>query len=134
MQREVAQELRNIFHAPDLATAQAWLIEMVKKYQSKYIKLADWLELTGLSRAEIAAGFVSVVDLQQRVFLQSRPAVQLFRWAHLKITDSRTQFADVLYYLIASIAHSGYDPEEKEHPSASYRQGQGQAEASGLHK
>jgi len=45
MQREVAQELRNIFHAPDLVTAQAWLNEMVKKYQPKYTKLADWLEL-----------------------------------------------------------------------------------------
>jgi len=45
MQGEVAQELRNIFHAPDLATAQTWLNEMVKKYQSKYTKLADWLEL-----------------------------------------------------------------------------------------
>jgi transposase-like protein len=45
MQREVAQELHNIFHAPDLATAQTWLNEMVKKYQSKNIKLAEWLEL-----------------------------------------------------------------------------------------
>ena len=44
MQREVAQELRNIFHAPDLATAQNWLNEMVEKYQSKSARLADWLE------------------------------------------------------------------------------------------
>jgi putative transposase len=44
MQREVAQELRNIFHAPDLATAQTWLNEMVKKYQSQSPRLADWLE------------------------------------------------------------------------------------------
>jgi transposase-like protein len=44
MQREVAQDLRNIFHAPDLATAQTWLNEMVKKYQSKSPRLADWLE------------------------------------------------------------------------------------------
>ena len=44
MQREVAQDLRNIFHAPDLATAQTWLNEMVKKYQSQAPRLADWLE------------------------------------------------------------------------------------------
>jgi putative transposase len=44
MQQEVAQELRNIFQAPDLATAQTWLNEMVKKYQSKATRLADWLE------------------------------------------------------------------------------------------
>ena len=44
MQREVAQELRKIFHAPDLATAQTWLNEMVEKYQSQSPRLADWLE------------------------------------------------------------------------------------------
>ncbi|MFN2175448.1 MAG: IS256 family transposase [Anaerolineales bacterium] len=44
MQREVAQDLRNIFHAPDLVTAQTWLNEMVKKYQSQTPRLADWLE------------------------------------------------------------------------------------------
>ena len=44
MQREVAQDLRNIFHAPDLATAQTWLNEMVNKYQSQAPRLADWLE------------------------------------------------------------------------------------------
>ena len=44
MQRQVAQDLRNIFHAPDLATAQTWLNEMVKKYQSQHPRLADWLE------------------------------------------------------------------------------------------
>ena len=44
MQLQVAQELRSIFHAPDLATAQTWLNEMVKKYQSQSPRLADWLE------------------------------------------------------------------------------------------
>jgi putative transposase len=44
MQREVAQDLRNIFHAPDLVTAQTWFNEMVKKYQSQTPRLADWLE------------------------------------------------------------------------------------------
>ena len=44
MQQQVAQELRSIFHAPDLATAQTWLNEMVKKYQSQSPRLADWLE------------------------------------------------------------------------------------------
>jgi len=44
MQREVAQDLRNIFHAPDLATAQTWLKAMVEKYQPISPRLADWLE------------------------------------------------------------------------------------------
>ena len=37
------------------------------------------LELTGLSRAEIEASFVSVADCQLRWVLQSRPAAQLYR-------------------------------------------------------
>ena len=44
MQREVAQDLRKIFNAPDLVTAQTWLKEMVKKYRPKSTRLADWLE------------------------------------------------------------------------------------------
>ena len=44
MQREVAQGLRNIFQAPDLATAQIWLKIMVEKYQPISARLADWLE------------------------------------------------------------------------------------------
>ena len=44
LQREVAQDLRNIFHAPDLATAQTWLNEMVEKYQPRSARLANWLE------------------------------------------------------------------------------------------
>ena len=44
MQREVAQDLRKIFNAPDMATAQTWLQEMVEKYRPKSARLADWLE------------------------------------------------------------------------------------------
>jgi transposase-like protein len=44
MQSEVAQDLRKIFNAPDLATAQTWLKEMVEKYRPKSSRLADWLE------------------------------------------------------------------------------------------
>ena len=35
MQREVAQGLRKIFNAPDLATAQIWLKEMIEKGKIK---------------------------------------------------------------------------------------------------
>jgi len=44
MQGEVAQDLRNIFNAPDLVTAQTWLKEAVKKYQPKAARLAEWME------------------------------------------------------------------------------------------
>jgi len=44
MQREVAQDLRKVFNAPDLATAQTWLKEMVEEYRPKSARLADWLE------------------------------------------------------------------------------------------
>jgi transposase-like protein len=44
MQAEVAQDLRNIFNAPDLVTAQTWLKETVAKYQPKAAKLAEWME------------------------------------------------------------------------------------------
>ena len=44
MQKKVAHELRNIFNAPDLKTAQALLRAMVDKYASQYPRLAQWLE------------------------------------------------------------------------------------------
>lgn len=44
LQREVAQDLRKVFNAPDLATAQTWLKQMVEKYRPKSARLADWLE------------------------------------------------------------------------------------------
>ncbi len=43
-QREVAQELRKVFNAPDLTTAQDWLKEMVEKYRPTSARLAAWLE------------------------------------------------------------------------------------------
>jgi transposase-like protein len=44
MQAEVAGDLRKIFSAPDLATAQIWLKETVQKYQPVASRLADWIE------------------------------------------------------------------------------------------
>jgi putative transposase len=44
MRAEVAQAIRSIFDAPDQAKAQERLKEVVKQFQSKAPKLADWIE------------------------------------------------------------------------------------------
>jgi putative transposase len=44
MRREVAEDLRTIFNAPDRSTAEFYLDETVKKYANTASKLADWLE------------------------------------------------------------------------------------------
>ena len=44
MRREVAEDLRTIFNAPDRPTAEFYLAETVKKYAKTASKLADWLE------------------------------------------------------------------------------------------
>jgi len=44
MRAEVAQAIRSIFDAPDLPKAQERLKEVVKQFQSKAPKLADWIE------------------------------------------------------------------------------------------
>jgi transposase-like protein len=44
MQPEVTQDLRTIFNAPDLATAETWLKETVQKYQEISPRLATWME------------------------------------------------------------------------------------------
>jgi transposase-like protein len=44
MQSEVADDLRTIFNAPDRATAEAWLAQTVKKYESSASQLAEWME------------------------------------------------------------------------------------------
>ena len=44
MHSEVAQNLRTIFDAPDLATAETWLKETVQKYQEISPRLANWME------------------------------------------------------------------------------------------
>jgi transposase-like protein len=44
LQAAVAQDLRNIFNAPDLATAQSWLKVAVDKYHPQAARLAAWLE------------------------------------------------------------------------------------------
>lgn len=44
LQTEVAQDLHNLFNAPDLVTAQSWLKAAVAKYQPQAARLAAWLE------------------------------------------------------------------------------------------
>lgn len=41
---EVHHDIRTIFNAPDRATAEAWLAQMVTKYAQSASKLADWME------------------------------------------------------------------------------------------
>ena len=44
MRREVAEDLRTIFNAPDRHTAEAYLRKIVQKYAQTIPSLADWLE------------------------------------------------------------------------------------------
>lgn len=44
MMREVADDIRTIFNAPDRAQAEAQLRKIVEKYAQSASKLADWLE------------------------------------------------------------------------------------------
>ena len=44
MRREVAEDLRTIFNAPDRHTAEAYLRKIVQKYAHTIPSLADWLE------------------------------------------------------------------------------------------
>jgi putative transposase len=44
MRREVAEELRTIFNAPDCHTADAYLAQIVQKYVQTVPALANWLE------------------------------------------------------------------------------------------
>jgi putative transposase len=44
MRRELAEELRTIFNAPDRYTAEAYLARTVQKYGQSVPALADWLE------------------------------------------------------------------------------------------
>jgi len=45
MRREVAEDIRTIFNAPDRETAEAYLGKAVKKYAGVAPKLADWMEV-----------------------------------------------------------------------------------------
>lgn len=45
MQKEVAADIRMIFNAPNREQAEAYLIEIVKKYEKIAPKLADWMEV-----------------------------------------------------------------------------------------
>jgi transposase-like protein len=42
--REVAEDIRTIFNAPDRATAEAFLSKAIQKYEPAASRLADWLE------------------------------------------------------------------------------------------
>ncbi len=44
MQKEVAEDIRVIFNAPDRATTEEYLKKVVNKYQKTASKLADWIE------------------------------------------------------------------------------------------
>ncbi len=44
MRHEVAEDLRNVFNAPDRLTADAYLNKIVQKYAQAAPALADWLE------------------------------------------------------------------------------------------
>lgn len=44
MQAEVAEDIRNIFNAPDRPTAERYLSETVKKYEKSASRLANWME------------------------------------------------------------------------------------------
>jgi len=45
MRREVAEDIRTIFNAPDREAAQTYLNKAVNKYSSLAPKLADWMEV-----------------------------------------------------------------------------------------
>ncbi len=44
MQKEVAEDIRVIFNAPDRVTSEEYLKKVVNKYQKTDSKLADWIE------------------------------------------------------------------------------------------
>jgi len=44
MQKEVAEDIRTIFNAPDRATAENYLVRAVQKYLKTASKLAEWME------------------------------------------------------------------------------------------
>lgn len=44
MLKEVAQDLRSVFDAPDRAAAESYLAQLVRKYETRAGKLADWME------------------------------------------------------------------------------------------
>jgi transposase-like protein len=44
MMPEVAQDLRSVFNAPDQASAEAYLRQVVAKYEPSASKLANWME------------------------------------------------------------------------------------------
>jgi len=45
LRREVAEDIRTIFNAPDRETAETYLKKLVEKYANVAPKLADWMEV-----------------------------------------------------------------------------------------
>ncbi len=43
MQTEVADDIRTIFNAPDRATAEAYLVKTIRKYEKSASRLSEWL-------------------------------------------------------------------------------------------
>lgn len=46
MMRQVAAYIRNVFNTPDRTTAETHLAFLVRKYEKKASRLADWMEKT----------------------------------------------------------------------------------------
>ena len=44
MLKEVAQDLRGVFNAPDRAAAENYLAQVIRKYERRASRLANWLE------------------------------------------------------------------------------------------
>jgi putative transposase len=44
MLKDVAADIRTVFNAPDRATAEAYLVRIVAKYEKTASRLADWME------------------------------------------------------------------------------------------
>jgi len=44
MRKEVAQDLRGVFNAPDRSSAEAYLAQLVRKYERRASRLAHWME------------------------------------------------------------------------------------------
>ena len=44
MRKELTNDIRTIFNAPDRHTAEAYLAKMIQKYEKSASKLADWME------------------------------------------------------------------------------------------
>jgi len=44
MAKEIAQDLRGVFNAPDRPAAESYLKQLIRKYETRASKLANWME------------------------------------------------------------------------------------------